>query len=612
MPWTEDVNWDLDGLIPAGPDGPVFSQRVRDAEQALAGLTSRADAIGAPGEDADWSSLLPALMTTSEEVHELYSFAVCYTSANAADPVGHRAAAQVSALATRLKRAWTRPTDLLARADDASLDALCADPALSPLRPMFEDIRAGRHLLLPLEEQSLYTELSESGIHAWSRRYDRIAGDLSVTVDGRALSSAQAQNLLESPDHAVRAAALAGIEAAWGGVADPCAEALTHIYGARRVLYSRLGVDELAEPLSRCRVSRATLEAQLEVASRARDTLWRYFDLRAAALGKDQLDWCDLRVQLGDLGRPIPWAEAQDFVAGQFATFSTDMARFAADAFANRWVEAEDRSGKRPGAFCSGFPLSRVSRVFMTYGEGLTSVLTLAHELGHAWHNHTMRDMPPERRRLTSTLAETASTFAEALVRGAAMDGASSDAERLALLGLDLSYAESFLVNIPVRFHFERALHRMRADGPLDPAALSDEMEALQRAWYGPSMGQAHPLFWANKLHFYLSNVPFYNFPYTFGYLFSGLVHARAMAEGSRWAQGYVDLLRDTGAGPAEVVAQKHLGLDLTDPDAYQPLLERLSAQVDQLAGLIAQRQAAELRRPGQGGTATRGAYSPS
>lgn len=586
MAWTQDPRWDLESIFPGRPDSPEARAAIAAIDEEFADLVVRADALGDPAADPAWDTVIPALLEAEDRASELASWVHAWGSTHADDPAGHRAIAAISAAMTRMERAWTRPNDAVARASDDSYAALLARPALRDEAAMFEDMRPVGHLLLPPAEQALFTELSEDGMHAWSRSYERISGELRVVVGDERISSAQALNRLEDPDAGKRAAVFDGVLQAWGGVAESCADALTHIIGTRAVLNRRLGVDELAVPLAGSRIERGTLDAIFALCAQSRDVLQPFLRAKATRLGKAQLDWSDLRAPLGHADRRISYEAAQDVCVDQFGRFSQDMAEFARHAFAHQWVEAEDRAGKRPGAYCTGLPISRQSRVFMTYGGGLNSVLTLAHELGHAYHNHALLDTHPARRRVPMTLAETASTFGEALVRGAALDSASSADEQLDILDKDLSDAVAFLHNIPVRFHFERACYAMRAEGALEPARLSDTMEQLQREWYGPVLGKAHPLFWADKLHFYLSTAPFYNYPYTFGYLFSSLVYAHAREHGPAWAGGYLSLLRDTGAGPAEKVASAHLGIDLRTVEAWTPVLDVLAERVNRFVKL--------------------------
>lgn len=587
MAWTSDPRWDLESIFPGRPDSPEARARIAAIDEEMADLVVRADALGDPATDPAWDTVIPALLEAEDRAGELASWVHAWGSTHADDPAGHRAIAAISAAMTRMERAWNRPNDAVARAPVPAYDTLCARPALQNEVPMFQDMRPLGHLLLPPAEQALFTELSEDGMHAWARSYERISGELRIPVGDERLSSAQALNRLEDPDSGKRAAVFAGILEGWGGVAESCADALTHIIGTRVVLNSRLGVDELALPLAGSRISPATLDAILEVCAASREVLQPFLRAKARMLGVERLDWSDLRAPLGKSDRRIPYEAAQDVCVDQFGRFSQDMADFARHAFEHQWVEAEDRAGKRPGAYCTSLPVSRQSRVFMTYGGGLNSVLTLAHELGHAYHNHALLDTHPARRRVPMTLAETASTFGEALVRGAALDAASSHEEQLDILDKDLGDAVAFLHNIPVRFYFERKIYGMRQQGALDPAALSEAMEQLQREWYGPVLGKTHPLFWADKLHFYLSSAPFYNYPYTFGYLFSSLVYATARHNGPEWAGGYLSLLRDTGAGPAENVAAAHLGIDLRSVDAWSPVLDVLAERVDRFVKLV-------------------------
>jgi len=227
----------------------------------------------------------------------------------------------------------------------------------------------------------------------------------------------------------------------------------------------------------------------------------------------------------------------------------------------------------------------------MTYGGGPNSIQTLAHELGHAYHNWVMADLPWAHRSLTSCLAESASTFAEAVVRDALLAATRDDDSRLALLDRELADATTFLANIPMRFELERQMFVMRKDGPLAAAALSSATDQLQRRWYGDSLGRSFPLFWADKLHFYLTDSPFYNFPYTFGYVFSGMIYARARAEGPAWAQEYRDLLRATGSHSGEAIATRFLSVDLTATSTWSDAIQtRLGPLIDEFEALVAAR----------------------
>jgi oligoendopeptidase F len=322
----------------------------------------------------------------------------------------------------------------------------------------------------------------------------------------------------------------------------------------------------------------------LEASSRARPLLQKYLAKKASLLGVDRLEWQDQWAPVAKTPK-WTWAQAQTFVEENFGAWHPELADFARKAFAGRWVEAEDRSAKAAGAWCAVLPMSQQSRIFMTFGGTFSGAMTLAHEMGHAFHNHVTRKLPQSLVRVPMTLAETASVFAENLVRDAALAAAREPSDRLAMLDARLGAGMVFLMNIPARFQFELALHTERQSGELDPDALDELMVRCQRQAYGDSLGSWDPTYWCSKSHFHMSDRAFYNFPYTFGYLFSSLVYARARAEGPSFQATYTELLRRTGTDHAEPLAQDLLGLDLTDPEtwwqAIVPLQDDLAAFED-------------------------------
>ena len=262
---------------------------------------------------------------------------------------------------------------------------------------------------------------------------------------------------------------------------------------------------------------------------------------------------------------------------------------FAEHAFDNRWVDYQPRAGKRPGGFCSSSSVLGQSRIFMTYHGAAGDVQTLAHELGHAFHSWLMRDMRHWQRRYPMTLAETASTFAEKLVTDAALEAPGlSSRDRAAMLDQRLQDAEAFLLDIPMRFDFEHELYTRRASGELTVSDLQEMMLSAQRSNFGDALDedQLDPWFWASKLHFYITGISFYNFPYTFGYLFSMGLFARAKDEGRGFLPRYEALLRETGSAPAETVAWDALGVDLEDEGFWHSSIDMVEGDLEDLLAM--------------------------
>ncbi len=572
--------WNLETIFSGGPQGPSFSEELAAVEALVEDLVGRGDALPElPDGLESWSSWLLDDARVLVRAAQLSTFAHCNTCADASDGQAARLAQRTENLFGRRSRGWVGPTDRLANSTDEGFTALTRRPELADHVIQLTRIRRNRHLLLPREQQAVVAELRGDGIEGWGNLYDRISGALQVRLGEETVSVGQAQNRLGSTERSERVAAFSGIREAWSSAEDGCAQALTHIVGWRQSINDRRGVDELADTLARNRLTRGTLDAMMEASASAQPLLKRYFEAKASLLGVDQMGWEDIAAPLPAPDSQQDWPQAEAFVLEHFHSYNPELADFAKKAFDERWIEAEDRSGKRQGGWCANLPGQGESRIFMTHGGTFRSTVTLAHELGHAYHNWVTRDLPLSRRQITSTLAETASVFAESLVRDAALEAASSRQARLAMLDARLSAGASFLMNLPARYAFERALYPLRRKGPFDPAKLSELMERCQREAYGEALSSWFPEFWAAKLHFYISHFAFYNYPYTFGYLFAQLVYRQVRASGDHSA--YVELLRRTGWDDSEPLAREALGLDLEEASTWRIGVKGLEDDLD-------------------------------
>jgi oligoendopeptidase F len=584
---TQAPTWDLDTIFDGGLRGDAFSTELAAVEQAVTQNHAAIGALAPLSQAPDgWAAALLDLQDVFNRINELWTVAHCATCEDTAAADAPRLEARVSALWSKADLAQIPLLDTLARTDNLTWGRLKKQPAWETLRAWIDNERTTAHLRFPKSEETLINQLNEDGKSAWGRIYRRQSSKVRLKLDGTdspegELSPGQAWPLLHSGDPALRTRVHTAWQGAWREDRDLWASTLTHIVGTRNVLQDRLGVGPLERPLADCRMSRQTLDAMHEAASRARPLLGRYLARKARVLGLEKLQWQDQWAPVADTAK-WSWDQAQAFVEDNFGAWHPDLARFAREAFEGRWVEAEDRSAKAAGAWCASLPRARESRVFMTFGGTFSGAMTLAHELGHAFHNYVTRDLPRTQVHIPMTLAETASVFAENLVRDAALAAAESPTDRLAMLDARLSAGMSFLMNIPARFQFELQLHALRKQGELDPDALDEAMINCQRAAYGESLASWDATYWSSKMHFHMADRAFYNFPYTFGYLFSSLVYARARAEGPSFQATYTELLRRTGTDHAEPLAADLLGLDLTDPDcwwqAIAPLEDDLAA----------------------------------
>ncbi|WP_054950489.1 M3 family oligoendopeptidase [Numidum massiliense] len=567
--------WDLDVFFPGGSSSDTHRKEI----EALKGLLEELNEAIVRGDSGELPAIVNGIQQFEQRLISAYAFIGCLTAQDVTDEKAKLLNGQMLQLIATTQSALTRFNALLSSIADDEWQRLLQNDELQAVSFYLEERRQQAKEMLPPEQEVLVNDLSVDGYHAWEELYDTVVGRMKIpfTEKGETadLSVGQAHNKLYSEDRAVREEMMGKWEQAWQGEADLCATALNHLAGYRINLYRQRGWDDiLKEPLAENRMQRETLEAMWDAVSRNKDIFKRYLQRKAKVLGVDALAWHDVDAPLGNVTKTMTYDEAAQFIVEHFRSFSPDMADFAQHAFENRWIEAEDRPGKRPGGFCTSFAAHNESRIFMTFEGSLDNVATLAHELGHAYHSHVMNDLPMFARDYAMNVAETASTFAEMIVADASLTQAETKDERLALLDDKAKRAIAFFMNIHARFLFETRFYDVRKQGPVSVEALNELMVEAQKEAFADSLGSYHPHFWASKLHFYITGQPFYNFPYTFGFLFSSGVYARAQAEGKGFAQKYVHLLRDTGSMTVENLAQRHLGVDLTKPDFWQQAVD--------------------------------------
>lgn len=594
MAQTFEQTWDLDSLAP-NPQTPEFQELVDEFVDDLRQLADVSDRLPPLARDhaVTWRSFLEAYQRVFARATALEAFVECHAAAEANNTTYQSWEARLAALAPLRERVQTNVELAVQTADSDALESLLAgDAQLNEIRFFFDDLRERAALRLPHEQELLSAELAVDGIHAWGRLYDRVSGALRIQVMRRGelveLSPGQVQ--FDSPERSVRENNFFAADRAWSGVADVCAEALNHIAGTRLTRYARLGIDHLEAPLRYNRMQRDTLQAMWSVVAERREVLRPYFEKKARLLGLKRLCWYDLQAPLGATpsAGTLSYNDACKMVIETFTQFSPDFGEFANMALQQQWVEVENRAGKRQGGFCTGFPTHQQSRIFMTFTESADSMSTLAHELGHAYHSHVLREQPLVLQDYPMNLAETASTFAEAVLGAERLRSAASSNERLQVLDAMLADAVAFLMNIHTRFVFENSFHTERLRGEVGTTRLRELMLAAQHECYLDLLDEQgwNANFWVSKLHFYISQLPFYNFPYTFGYLLSLGVYSLAQDGVEDFPERYRQLLMATGCCTTEDAVQSTFGDDLTQPDFWNRSLDIVEQRVHEFAAL--------------------------
>ena len=532
----------------------------------------------APATREAWAEWLLRLEDWSARHGHLGAYLGCLSAADARNEAVTRDVADSARLRARVSKLVTRIRTQLGEADSADFEAVAGHPSLSHARYFLGRLREQARLRMTPELEDLAADLGVTGLSAWGRLYDQVSGRLQfdLRVPGRPDERqpvSVTRSLLGDPSAEVRRAALTGANAAWETESDVLAACLNGISGTRLELYRRRGIPHYLDPaLFDAGITRATLDAMLGAVRERAELPRRYLKAKARALGVPRLGFQDLEAPLplpGEAAK-VPWSDARARVLAAFQAFHPPLGDLAERAFDARWIDHTPRAGKRPGGFCSTSVWKGESRVFMTYGGSGGDVSTLAHELGHAFHGAVMDGQRPWARRYPMTLAETASTFAEQIVNQAQLDDPeASAAQRAEVLDRRLQDAAAFMLNIPMRFTFECRLYEERADGELSAKRLCELMREEQIAWYGDALDpeQLDPWFWASKLHFYITGLSFYNFPYTFGYLLSLGLFSRARDDRG-FLPRYEALLRQTGTASAPDVVRSSLGED-TETTAF-------------------------------------------
>lgn len=427
-------------------------------------------------------------------------------------------------------------------------------------------------------EEDLAAGLGPSGLAAWAKLHGNVTSRVMVELrkpDGtteRLPMATIAGMAMQDPDPAMREAAYRAALATWPSVEVPLAAALNSIKGWINELNRRRGWADAIEPaLFVNNIDRTTLEAMQEACVESFPDFRRYFRAKARLFGKDKLPWWDLAAPVGAERKRWTWDETASFIVEQFGTYSDRLADLAARAFLHRWIDAEPREGKRSGGFCMGVQDDE-SRILVNFTNSFLDVATVAHELGHAYHNINLAHRTPYQRRTPMALAETASTFCETIVTRAMLAQASDD-QRLGILNGDLVRDSMIVVSIHSRFLFEKAVCERREQRELSPSELCTLMADSQMDVFGDAIDPdgLHPYMWCVSPHYY--GLPFYNWPYTFGLLFGLGLYKRYEEDPDAFLAGYDDLLSATGMDDAAGLCAR-FGIDVRSTDFWRASLD--------------------------------------
>jgi len=580
--------WNLDPIY-TGFDDPAFSADLETLRQTASAFS--AFCAGLSGMDAAeglrrgiaWEE------TLTEVAMKLASFAQLRQSTNTRDSeAGSRLGQIMQILSTTAgpEAAWKQ---WAAQLPDL-MDLVSCDEALSAYTFFFDNLKRGSaHLLGSLGEE-ICARLSLSGGSAWSDLQGYLTSTVPVSYNGGTTNLSAIRNLAYDADPAVRKAAYEAELACYDRIRDAVAFALNSI---KLETISDCHLRSYPSPLDRTlehsHMKRETLDAMLGAMEEYLPKFRQYLRAKGKALGHENgLPWYDLFAPMGKVSARYTTQDARNLLVELFSGFDTELAQMVQTAFDDAWIDFYPRDGKVGGAFCAGVECIGESRILTNFDGQFGDVVTLAHELGHAFHNQCIKAHRPLNHDYSMPVAETASTFNECVVMAAAIAKTTDREEKLALIESQLQDATQIICDIYSRYLFEAMVFENREQQFMDADALCGLMTKAQELSYGDGLDPEfrHPYMWICKSHYY--GPTFYNFPYAFGGLFARGLYAQYEKEGTDFVPKYKKLLYTTPIATAEDTAAV-AGIDLTSKDFWRSALQTIADQIDLFCELTAQ-----------------------
>jgi oligoendopeptidase F len=576
-------HWDLNSIYPSLQSAEFSADLL-----TLSSLVAKGKELLQAPEEASWlTEVLRIYQQALDTSETLYAYARALLSVNTADKEAMRAVNRVEEALMELRSFDVQLLNRLAQRKEEVLALVGEDQDLAPYAFVIKELLDLQSHTMSEEAEHLASDLNRSGTDAWSRLQEAISSTAQTKWEGQTKTVIQLRSMAFDAQRSIRQKAFEAELGVWKHHEIALASALNGVKGTTLTLDSRRGY---ASPLERsafqARISGQSLEAMIGSIEKSLPMFRRYLYAKAHALGLKRLAFYDLFAPLGTENRSYSYQEATAFIVEQFSRFHLPMGQFAQSAFEKNWVDSQPRSAKVGGAYCTSFPLAKESRILVNYDGTFDGLSTLAHEMGHAYHDSLTYHQGALLRQYPMTLAETASIFSQILVFQGAMEEA-SEKQQISLIEGFLQDATQTCVDILSRYYFENALFAKRKEGEL----LSDELNELmidsQIKSYGDALDpQAlHPYMWAVKGHYYSSDLSFYNYPYAFGQLF-GLGVYRKGQESDDFGPEYDRLLTFSGQDSVANVALT-IGLDIDNASFWEQSLEVIGTYVEQFCTLV-------------------------
>ena len=578
--------WNLDPIY-LGFDDPAFANDMDAMRNAVQKIVEFAQHL----EEGDPAQNLRTGIALEEEISalagKLAGFSSLRQSTNTKDAEAGSRMGQIMSILSATAAPEAAFKDWASKLPNL-MELVEADPELREYKYLFTNMQLSSRYLLSGQGERIMAMMDMSGGDAWSDLQSYVTSTVPVHYRGTVTNLSAIRNLAYDEDPQVRKDAYEAELACYKQIEAPVAFALNSIKLETISDCQLRGYESpLERTLKHAHLEKATLDAMLGAMDEYLPKFWQYLKAKGKALGHENgLPWYDLFAPMGGSSTKFTAEEARDYLVELFTGFDQELADMVATAFDNDWIDFYPRSGKRGGAFCSGVRSIGESRILTNFDGMFTDVVTLAHELGHAFHNQCIRSHKALNQRYSMPVAETASTFNECVIMAAAIKSAKDDSEKLALLESQLQDATQIICDIYSRYRFEAQVFARREQEFMHADKLCELMLEAQKQSYGDGLDHntLHPYMWVCKSHYY--GPTFYNFPYAFGGLFARGLYAQYEKEGAAFVPKYKKLLYTTPIASAEDTA-KVAGIDLTDKDFWRSALQTIADQIDLVCQLL-------------------------
>ena len=578
--------WNLDPIY-LGFQDPSFEADLAALKQAVADFAAFIPTLS----DIDPLQGLKDAIAHQEKImtigSKLMEYAMLRQAANTLDAEAGSRTGQIMAVLSNLAAPQAAVQEWASKLPNL-MELVKQDEVLTEYTFLFENISMNSRFLLPGMGEEIMAKMSLSGGNAWSELQQYLTSTVPVSYRGGQTNLSSIRNLAYDDDPAVRKDAYEAELGCYERIADSVAYALNSIKLETITDCELRGYESpLDRTLKESHMSKATLDAMLGAMDEYLPKFWQYLKAKGKALGYENgLPWYDLFAPMGRMTGRYTAEETRDYLVKLFTDFDQELADMVAKAFDEAWIDFYPRSGKAGGAFCSGVDCMSESRILTNFDGLFTDVVTLAHELGHAFHNQCIEGHRILNHDYSMPLAETASTFNECIIMNAAIAAAKDDDERIALIESQLQDATQVICDIYSRYRFESMVFEKRSEEFLNAQALCGLMTEAQKLSYGDGLDQSvmHPYMWVCKSHYY--GPTFYNFPYAFGALFARGLYAQYERDGEAFVPRYKKLLYTTAVASAEDTA-KVADIDLTDREFWRAALKTIADKIDLFCQLV-------------------------